>query len=110
MATSFQIGDLTVQLTRKDVKNVHLSFIRPMAESHSSPLKPRARRCTSVRNQQAQLDTRPAAKARAQARETPRQLIERESHYVVGTPLPECMSVSITMPNHRCGSITNGSR
>lgn len=85
MATSFQIGDMTVQLTRKDVKNVHLSVHPPdgrvtlVTPKTTRPDVARAyaiSKLTWIRDQQRKLA--------AQARETQTQLIERESHYVCG--------------------------
>lgn len=85
MATSFQIGDMTVQLTRKDVKNVHLSVHPPdgrvtlVTPKTTRPDVARAyaiSKLSWIRDQQRKLA--------AQARESPRQLIERESHYVWG--------------------------
>ncbi len=85
MTTSFQIGDMTVQLTRKDVKNVHLSVHPPdgrvtlVTPKTTRPDVARAYAISKlgwIREQQRKLA--------AQARETPRQLVERESHYVWG--------------------------
>ena len=85
MMETLQLGDLVIAVTRKAVKNVHLSVHPP--EGHVTLIAPtrtrlevaRAYAITQlgwIRHQQAQL--------REQARETPRQFIERESHYLWG--------------------------
>lgn len=85
MAETITIGDLVIDLTRKDVKHVHLSVHPPhgrvtlVAPSKTRPEVARAyavSKLTWIRNQQAKL--------REQARETPRQYVERESHYLWG--------------------------
>ncbi len=82
---SLHIGDLEICVARKDVKNVHLSVHPPdgrvslVAPSHIRIDVIRAYAITRlgwIRKQQQQL--------RGQARETPRQFVERESHYLWG--------------------------
>lgn len=79
------LGELVIHVTRKAVKNVHLSVHPP--RGHVTLVAPTGTRLDVarayaisklgwIRNQQAKL--------RAQPRETPRQFIERESHYVWG--------------------------
>lgn len=79
------IGDLSIQVTRKAIKNVHLSVYPPDGKvTLSAPSATRldvARayaitRLKWIRDQQKKL--------RSQARETPRAFIERESHYLWG--------------------------
>lgn len=85
MTETIQIGDITVALTRKDVKHVHLSVHPPsgrvtlVAPKGTRPEVARAYAVSKlgwIRDQQAKL--------REQARETPRQFIERESHTLWG--------------------------
>lgn len=85
MIETIQLGELSIQVTRKAIKNVHLSVHPPdgqvtLAAPTGTRLDvARAYAITKlgwIRNQQ--------AKFRAQARETPRQFIERESHYLWG--------------------------
>jgi predicted metal-dependent hydrolase len=85
MAETITIGDLVIELTRKDVKHVHLSVHPPhgrvtlVAPRKTRPEVARAyavSKLSWIRNQQAKL--------RDQARETPRQFVERESHYLWG--------------------------
>lgn len=85
MTEMIQLGELSIQVTRKAIKNVHLSVHPPhgevtLAAPSSSRLEVIRAYAISklgwIRDQQAKL--------RAQARETPRQFIERESHYLWG--------------------------
>ena len=79
------LGELLIEVTRKAVKNVHLSVHPP--EGRVTLVAPTATRLevarayaisklSWIRSQQAQFAD--------QARETPRQLVTRESHYVWG--------------------------
>ncbi len=85
MAETIQIGDIVIAMTRKDIKHVHLSVHPPsgrvtlVAPMRTRPEVARAYAVSKlgwIRDQQAQL--------RGQARETPRQFVERESHYLWG--------------------------
>lgn len=85
MSETIQLGDIAIHVTRKDIKNVHLSVHPPdgrvtlAAPSNTRLDVARAYAISKlgwIRQQQAQL--------RNQARETPRELIERESHYLWG--------------------------
>ena len=80
-----ELGDVVVNVTLKEVKNVHLSVHPPAG--HVTLVAPSGTRLEVarayaisklgwIRNQQAKL--------LAQPRETPRQFIARESHYVWG--------------------------
>lgn len=85
MTEVIQLGELTIEVTRKAVKNVHLSVHPPAGHvTLVAPLSTRLEVARSyaisklgwIRAQQASLH--------AQARETPRQYVERESHYLWG--------------------------
>ena len=85
MAETIQLGDIAIAVTRKDIKHVHLSVYPPngrvtlVAPKGTRPEVARAYALSKlgwIRDQQAKL--------RGQARETPRQFIERESHYLWG--------------------------
>ena len=85
MVEQLKIGDLTIAVLLKDVKNIHLSVKPPLgAVSISAPLhmSDNAIRAFAIgklgwiRQQQAKLQ--------AQIREAPREYLERESHYVWG--------------------------
>jgi predicted metal-dependent hydrolase len=85
MAETIRLGAIAIALTRKDVKHVHLSVHPPggrvtlVAPSGTRSEVARAYAISKlgwIREQQ--------AKIRGQARETPRQFVERESHYLWG--------------------------
>ena len=80
-----ELGDISISVTRKDIKNVHLSVHPP--EGRVTLVAPTSTRLEVarayaisrlgwIREQQSKLE--------AQAREAPRQFVERESHYVWG--------------------------
>ena len=85
MTETIHIGEITVALTRKDVKHVHLSVHPPsgrvtLVAPEGTRLEVARAYAVSklrwIRDQQAKL--------REQARETPRQFVERESHTLWG--------------------------
>ena len=85
MTELIQIGEISIEVTRKDIKNVHLSVHPPEGGvTLSAPKESRLEvvrayaitRLSWIREQQEKL--------RTQARETPREFIERESHYLWG--------------------------
>lgn len=85
MTDTIKLGDITVQVTRKAVKNVHLSVHPPEGRvTLTAPTSTRLEvarayaisRLGWIRAQQANL--------LRQARETPRHYVERESHYLWG--------------------------
>lgn len=85
MEEMIQVGEIAIALTRKDVKHVHLSVHPPSGRVTlvtPKATRPEVARAYAVsklgwiRDQQEKL--------REQARETPRQFLERESHYLWG--------------------------
>lgn len=85
MTETIRLGDIQIAVTRKAVKNVHLSVHPPAG--HVTLVAPTSTRLEVarayaisklgwIRDQQAKL--------RGQARETPRQFVERESHTLWG--------------------------
>lgn len=85
MTETIELGDLSIEVTRKAIRNVHLSVHPPTGRvTLVAPTGTRLEvarayaisRLGWIRDQQKKLH--------AQARETPRQYIERESHYVWG--------------------------
>lgn len=80
-----ELGDITVDVVLKDIKNVHLSVYPP--EGHVRISAPKRMSLDTIRvfaisklgwiKQQ-------QAKLREQERETPREYVERESHYLWG--------------------------
>ena len=85
MAETIQLGEIAIAVKRKDIKHVHLSVHPPsgrvtlVAPKGTRPEVVRAYAASKlgwIRDQQAKL--------RGQARETPRQFVERESHSLWG--------------------------
>ncbi len=85
MPETFELGDVSISVTRRNIKNVHLSVHPPDGRvTLSAPKDTRLDVARAyaisklgwIRNQQEQLAN--------QARETPRKFIERESHYLWG--------------------------
>ncbi|MEK6371691.1 MAG: SprT family zinc-dependent metalloprotease [Acidobacteriota bacterium] len=85
MAETIHLGEITIALTRKDVKHVHLSvhppdgrvtLVAPKGTRQEVARAYAVSRLGWIRNQQSRL--------RGQARETPRQFVERESHSLWG--------------------------
>ena len=85
MTETIQLGDITIAMTRKDIKHVHLSVHPPsgrvtlVAPTGTRPEVARAYAASKIgwiRDQQTKL--------LGQARETPRQFVGRESHYLWG--------------------------
>lgn len=85
MTETIELGDICIEVTRKAIKNVHLSVHPPEGRvTLAAPLDTRLEVARAyaisklgwIRDQQAKL--------RNQARETPRQFVERETHYLWG--------------------------
>lgn len=85
MSETIQLGDISITVTRKDIKNVHLTVHPPDGRvSLATPTNTRLEVARAyaiskliwIRDQQRKLE--------CQARETPRQFVERESHQVWG--------------------------
>lgn len=82
---TIQLGEISITVTRKDIKNVHLTVHPPdgrvtLAAPTNTRLEVARAYAISklgwIREQQRKLE--------CQARETPREFIERESHYIWG--------------------------
>lgn len=85
MTAQLQLGDITVDVVRKEIKNVHLSVYPPTGRVRiSAPLRMdldtirifAISKLDWIKSQQRKL--------REQEREAPREYLERESHYVWG--------------------------
>ncbi|MEI6543623.1 MAG: SprT family zinc-dependent metalloprotease [Methylococcales bacterium] len=85
MVTQIHLGEMAVDVVFKDIKNIHLSVYPPEGKVRiSAPLRLNIdtirvfaiTKLAWIRQQQAKL--------RAQHRETPREYLNRESHYVWG--------------------------
>lgn len=83
MSATLQLGDLSVELTRKAVKHVHLSVHPP--EGRVSLVAPTGTRMEVARayaiSKLAWIRAQ-RAKFSEQARESPRRFITRETHYL----------------------------
>jgi predicted metal-dependent hydrolase len=85
MADTIRLGEISIAVTRKDIKNVHLSVHPPLGRvTLVAPTATRLEVARAyaisklgwIRSQQAKLI--------GQARETPRKFVERESHLLWG--------------------------
>jgi len=85
MQTKVQLGDIAVDVVRKDIKNVHLSVYPPTGKVRIAAPERMSLETIRVfaisklgwiKQQQKEL--------RRQERETPREYLDRESHYVWG--------------------------
>ena len=85
MADTIQLVEITIDLTRKDIKHAHLSVHPP--DGRVTLVVPKGTRSEVARAYAASklgwIRDR-QRKLREQARETPRELVERESHYLWG--------------------------
>jgi predicted metal-dependent hydrolase len=85
MTETIQLGDISIAVTRKDIKNVHLSVHPP--HGRVTLVTPKATRLEVARAYAiSKLSWIRAQKKKleGQARESPRQFIERESHFLWG--------------------------
>lgn len=85
MVTELQLGDVHVQVIRKDIKNVHLSVYPPSGAIRIAV--PEWMTMDAIRLfaiSKLGWIKRQQQKLRSQPRETPREFLERESHYVWG--------------------------
>lgn len=104
MTETIRLGDIVIAVKRKDVKHVHLSvyppngrvtLVVPKGTRQEVARAYAASKLGWIREQQAKL--------RAQARETPRQFVERESHYLWGRRYLLSVSEEEARPSVRCG-------
>lgn len=85
MTTQLQLGDIIVEVTKKDIKNVHLSVHPPTGAVRIAA--PRRMNMEAIRLfaiSKLPWIKQHQKKLRAQDREPPRDYIDRESHYVWG--------------------------
>ncbi len=85
MAPELKIGDISVEVVLKDIKNIHLSVYPPSGRVRLAAPRRMSKETIRafavaklpwIRQQQRKLQ--------AQERETPREYLDRESHYVFG--------------------------
>ena len=85
MTETIQLGDISILITRKAIKNVHLSVHPP--EGRVTLVAPNGTRSEVARAfaiSKLGWIREQKAKLKKQSRETPRKFIERESHYLWG--------------------------
>ncbi len=85
MSTRLQLGDMEVEVIRKDIKNVHLSVLPPTGKVRiSAPAHMKLDTLRVYLVSRLQWIRKQQTKLRAQIRESPRDYVERESHYLWG--------------------------
>jgi predicted metal-dependent hydrolase len=85
MLTQLQLGNLTIDVELKNIKNVHLSVYPPTGHVRvAAPLRMSTDTIRAFVLSKITWITQQQQKIQAQARETPRDYIERESHYLWG--------------------------
>jgi predicted metal-dependent hydrolase len=85
MGTQIRLGDIAVDVTLKNIKNVHLSVYPPVGKVHiSAPSYMSLETIRVFAISKLIWIKRQQRKLREQERETPRNYIDRESHYVWG--------------------------
>ena len=85
MVTQIEIGGILLDVVKKDIKNVHLSVNPP--EGHvrvAAPLRMSTEMIRLFAISKLAWIRREQLKFRSQERETPREFLDRESHYVWG--------------------------
>ena len=85
MITEMQIGDVAVDVMLKNIKNIHLSVYPPTGRVRiSAPLNMNLDTIRIYAISKLPWIRKNQVKMLKQARETPREFLERESHYVWG--------------------------
>lgn len=85
MTETIQLGDIAIQVTRKAIKNVHLSVYPPDGRvTLAAPIGTRIEVARAYAISKLGWIREQQAKLKLQAREAPRQFVERESHYLWG--------------------------
>jgi predicted metal-dependent hydrolase len=85
MVTQINLGDLAVDVTFKDIKNIHLSVHPPAGRiSVAAPVRMNLDTIRVFTITKLGWIKRQQRKLRSQARETPREYLGRESHFVWG--------------------------
>lgn len=85
MTTQLRLGDIAVDVVLKDIKNVHLSVYPPSGRVRISA--PRRMKLDTIRVfaiSKLRWIKHQQKKIRGQERETPREYLDRESHYLWG--------------------------
>lgn len=85
MATTIKLGDIAIDVLKKDIKNVHLSVYPPAGKVRiSAPLDMDVDTIRVFAISKLGWVKEQQRKLRAQEREAPREYIDRESHYLWG--------------------------
>lgn len=85
MATQIKLGDISVEVVQKDIKNIHLSVYPPAgAVRISAPLRMNLDTIRVFAISKLGWIKQQQQKLREQERETPREYLDRESHYLWG--------------------------
>src|SRR5215472_11402322 len=85
MRTRIQLGDIGVDVVRKDIKNVHLSVHPPTGRVRiAAPARMSLDTIRVFAISKLPWIRRQQQKLQKQERETPREYLDRESHYVWG--------------------------
>jgi predicted metal-dependent hydrolase len=85
MVEQLKLGDITVDVVFKDIKNIHLSVHPPTGRVRiSAPLRMHLDTIRVFAISKIVWIKQQQKKLREQARETPREYLDRESHYVWG--------------------------
>jgi predicted metal-dependent hydrolase len=85
MATKIELGDIAVEVVKKDIKNVHLSVYPPRGRVKiSAPLRMKLETIRVYAISKLGWIKQQQKKLLEQQRETQREYLDRESHYVWG--------------------------
>lgn len=85
MVSQIILGDMAVEVVKKDIKNIHLSVYPPYGRVHiSAPQRMNMDTIRVFAVSKLGWIKQQQKRMRAQERETPREHIDRESHYVWG--------------------------
>ncbi len=85
MMTTIELGEIAVEVVKKDIKNIHLSVYPPAGRVRiSAPLRMNLETIRVFAISKLGWIKQRQKKLRDQERETPREYLDRESHYVWG--------------------------
>jgi predicted metal-dependent hydrolase len=85
MVTQITLGDITVDVVQKDIKNIHLSVYPPAGRVRiSAPSRMSLDTIRVFAISKLDWIKQQQRKLREQERESPREYLDRESHYVWG--------------------------
>lgn len=107
MSATIRLGEIAIAVTRKDIKHVHLSVHPPNGRvTLVAPASTRLEVARAYAVSKLSWIRAQQAKLRAQARETPRRFVTRESHYVWGkryllTVVEQERKPSVTLTHRR---------